>query len=135
MRAKASIFAGIQTLLDSVTLEWGDLEQIVIAGGFGRSLRIEQAQIIGLFPEVDRDKFIFIGNGSLLGARRASFSKNVLKSAHQVAQMMTNIELSDNQSFYDNYMAALFLPHTDLRLFPRMQSLLATVGKDGEEQA
>ncbi len=31
---------------------------------------------------------------------------------------MTNLELSDNIDFMNHYMAALFLPHTDLNLFP-----------------
>ena len=57
------------------------MEQIYVAGGFGKYLRIEQAQSIGLFPEVDVDKFTFVGNGSLLGARLVSFSKDMLKAA------------------------------------------------------
>jgi len=34
--------------------------------------------------------------------------------------MMTNIELSENNDFTDNYIAALFLPHTDEKAFPRI---------------
>lgn len=125
IRAKGAIFAGIQTLLESVALDWGDLEQIYVAGGFGKYLRIEQAQAIGLFPEVDFEKFTFVGNGSLLGARLVSFSKDMLKAAEQVALMMTNVELSDNQLFMDRYMAAMFLPHTDMTHFPEMERVLA----------
>ncbi len=124
VRAKGAIFAGVATLLESVALTWDDLEQIYVAGGFGKYLRIEQAQAIGLFPEVDVQKFTFVGNGSLLGARLVSFSKDMLKAAEQVALMMTNIELSDNQSFMDNYMAAMFLPHTDMTMFPEMERTL-----------
>ena len=61
IRAKAAIFAGIKTLLESVALDWADLEQIFVAGGFGKYLRIEQAMSIGLFPEVDVDKFTVRG--------------------------------------------------------------------------
>jgi len=32
--------------------------------------------------------------------------------------MMTHIELSDNSSFMDKYMGALFLPHTEAGFFP-----------------
>jgi uncharacterized 2Fe-2S/4Fe-4S cluster protein (DUF4445 family) len=131
IRAKAAIFAGIATLLESVALTWDDLEQIYVAGGFGKYLRIEQAQSVGLFPEVDVEKFTFVGNGSLLGARLVSFSKDMLKSAEQVALMMTNIELSDNQSFMDNYMAAMFLPHTDMSLFPEMDATIARLAQRG----
>jgi len=131
VRAKGAIFAGIKTLLESVALDWPDLEQIYVAGGFGKYLRIEQAQSIGLFPEVDVGKFIFVGNGSLLGARLVSFSKDMLKAARQVALTMTNIELSDNQSFMDHYMAAMFLPHTDMVYFPEMERILAETASGG----
>ena len=125
VRAKAAIFAGIMTLLESVALDWADLEQIYVAGGFGKHLRIEQAQAIGLFPEVNMDTFTFVGNGSLLGARLVSFSKDMLKAAEQVARMMTNVDMSDNQVFMDRYVAAMFLPHTDMTYFPTMDAILS----------
>jgi hypothetical protein len=37
---------------------------------------------------------------------------------------MTNFELSETASYMDNYIAALFLPHTDLNLFPRLKERL-----------
>jgi len=129
VRAKAAIFAGVQTLLDSVALSWNDLEQIYIAGGFGRYLRLEQAIALGLFPELPRERFFFVGNGSLLGAALGSFSIDMLKAAHQVALMMTNVELSDNSRFVDHYMAANFLPHTDMTLFPEMERTLARLSQ------
>ena len=127
MRAKAAIFAGVQTLLDSVSLRWRDLEQIMIAGGFGRYLRVEQAMALGLFPELPQNRFTFVGNGSLLGAALGSFSIDMLKTAHNVALMMTNVELSDNPRFVNHYMAANFLPHTDMTLFPEMERTLAGI--------
>ncbi len=41
-----------------------------------------------------------------------------LERAAQIAKSMTNIELSIDQPFMDEYVAAMFLPHTDKRLFP-----------------
>jgi hypothetical protein len=37
---------------------------------------------------------------------------------------MTNFELSDTTSYMDNYIAALFLPHTDINQFPKVKSRL-----------
>jgi uncharacterized 2Fe-2S/4Fe-4S cluster protein (DUF4445 family) len=124
MRAKGAIFAGITTLLNSVGLDLEAVEQVIIAGGFGKYLQVDRAAAIGLFPELDPDRFTFVGNGSLLGARLVSFSKDMLQQAEDVARMMTNIELSDNQYFMDEYMAALFFPHTDMKWFPRMEKIL-----------
>jgi uncharacterized 2Fe-2S/4Fe-4S cluster protein (DUF4445 family) len=87
-------------------------------------LQIDRAAAIGLFPEMDPEKFTFVGNGSLLGARLVSFSKDLLEAAENVARTMTNVELSDNQYFMDEYMAALFFPHTDMKWFPRLAEIL-----------
>ncbi|RJQ42349.1 MAG: DUF4445 domain-containing protein [Gaiellales bacterium] len=124
MRAKGAIFAGITTLLNSVGMDLEAVEQIYIAGGFGKYLQIDRAAAIGLFPEMDPEKFTFVGNGSLLGARLVSFSKDMLEAGEEAARMMTNVELSDNQFFMDEYMASLFFPHTDMKWFPRMAEIL-----------
>ena len=120
IRTKAAIYAGCKVLLDSVGLGFKDLEQVIIAGGFGRHLDLEKAIFIGLLPEMDIDKFIFVGNGSLLGARLLSFSKNLLKETERIAMMMTNLELSNHPTFMNEYIAAMFLPHTDSSAFPQV---------------
>ncbi len=118
IRTKAALYAGCKVLLESVGLGFKDLEQVIIAGGFGRHLDLEKAIFIGLLPELDIDKFIFVGNGSLLGARLLSFSKDLLKETERIALMMTNLELSNHPTFMDEFIAAMFLPHTDSSAFP-----------------
>ena len=120
IRTKAAIYAGCKTLLDSVGLTFSDLDRVIIAGGFGHHLDIETAQIIGLVPDISKEKFIFVGNGSLLGARLLSFSRELLAKALDIARSMTNVELSNNKSFMDEFMAALLIPHTDERAFPHV---------------
>ncbi len=126
MRAKAAVYAGCQTLTKSVGISCSDLQRVIIAGAFGNSIDIKRAITIGLLPDIPEDRFIFIGNGSLLGARLTSFSTDVLDDARRVAGMMTNIELSENVSFMDNYVASLFLPHTNAGEFP---SVLERLGR------
>ncbi|HLA28956.1 MAG TPA: ASKHA domain-containing protein [Syntrophales bacterium] len=118
IRTKGSIYAGCKVLLDSVGLGFKDLDQVIIAGGFGRHLDVEKAIFIGLLPEIDIKKFIFVGNGSLLGARLLSFSQALLKEAEKISLMMTNLELSNHAGFMNEFMAAMFLPHTDVSAFP-----------------
>ena len=129
MRAKAAMFAGCQTLSRSVGTECRDFEQVIIAGAFGSNINIEKSITIGLLPDLPADRFIFVGNGSLLGARLTSFSTDLLDDARRVAQMMTNIELSESADFMNNYIAALFLPHTNAREFPTVSKRLAGVSK------
>ncbi len=125
MRAKAAMYAGYVTLLQSVGLSISSLEQVVIAGAFGSFIDLERAITIGLLPELPLDRFLFIGNGSLLGARLISFCNEMLDDGERVCRMMTNIELSENPAFMDNYMAAMFLPHTHEAEFPGVASRLA----------
>ena len=125
MRAKAAMYAGCQTLSKSVGIECCNFDQVIIAGAFGSHIDIKRAITIGLLPELPEERFIFIGNGSLLGARLTSFSTDLLDDARRVAQMMTNFELSENVDFMNNYVAALFLPHTNTEEFPTVSKKLA----------
>ncbi len=118
IRSKAAMFAGCQTLIKSMGSRCAELDRLIIAGTFGSSLDIENAITIGLLPDIPRDRYIFVGNGSLLGARLTSFSEELLRDGQKIAAMMTNIELSENTDFMANYMAAMFLPHTHAELFP-----------------
>jgi uncharacterized 2Fe-2S/4Fe-4S cluster protein (DUF4445 family) len=117
MRAKAAMYAGFQTLVKSVGLAPPDIEQIIIAGAFGSYINVDKAITIGLLPDLPRERFIFIGNGSLMGARLAEFSIDILRDINRVAGLMTNLELSENHDFMNNYVAALFLPHTNCNEF------------------
>jgi len=128
VRTKAAVYAGCKVLLENAGLTYGELEKVIIAGGFGHYIDIERAQVIGLLPELPLERFIFVGNGSLLGARLFSFSKGFLKEAERVARNMTNIELSNSASFMDEFVAAMFLPHTDQDLFPGVMERLKSGG-------
>lgn len=124
IRAKAAMYAGCNTLTKIVNIDCLGFEQVILAGNFGSSLNVEKAILIGLLPDIPLDRFVFIGNGSLSGARLVAFSTDMLNASRKVAQMMTNIELSENNDFTNNYMAALFLPHTDEKAFPHITEKL-----------
>ncbi len=126
IRAKAAMYAGCQTLAKSVGVNPSSLEQVVIAGAFGSHLDIKRSITIGLLPDIPRERFIFVGNGSLTGARLTSFSTDLLDDARKVAMMMTNLELSERADFMNNYVAALFLPHTHGEEFPSVTKRLAS---------
>ncbi|MBA7642418.1 hypothetical protein ES703_50111 [subsurface metagenome] len=116
-------------MVKSVGLTCPSLEQVIIAGAFGSNIDIAKAITIGLLPDLPVDRFIFIGNGSLLGARLTCFSRDLLDDARGVANMMTNFELSERVDFMNNYVAALFLPHTNIDDFPSVKEKLAKLQK------
>jgi uncharacterized 2Fe-2S/4Fe-4S cluster protein (DUF4445 family) len=128
IRAKGAIYAGISILTESVDIGISDIERIIIAGAFGNYIEVDKAMIIGLLPETDAGKFMFIGNGSLMGARAVSLSRELKEIAEGIAKKMTYLELSVNPSFMDRYVSALFLPHTNVDAFPKVMGLLKQRG-------
>ena len=134
IRAKAAMFAGYLTLLESVGLSINDLDRIIIAGGFGHSINISHAITLGLMPEIPVEKYYFLGNGSLLGARLCCLSAELLSDAHELARGMTNIELSENPAFMDKYTASQFLPHTDGTLFSNTVSSIECIKEQWEKK-
>jgi len=130
IRAKGAIYSGCMTLLIEVGMSIQDIEQIILAGGFGSYVDLEKAMTIGLLPEMDSNKVTFIGNGSLMGARMSSLTNRIRKDVVEVTKKMTNFELSDTPSYMDNYVAALFLPHTDINQFPKLKARFETRKKN-----
>jgi len=124
IRAKGAIYSGCMTLLTEVGMSLADIEHIFLAGGFGSYVDLGKAMTIGLLPELDPEKVTYIGNGSLMGARMSSLTNRIRKDVVEVTKKMTNFELSDTNSYMDNYVAALFLPHTDMNQFPKLKSRL-----------
>ena len=98
--------------------------EIFVAGGFGAHLDIEKAIFIGLLPDIPKERIRFIGNSSLAGARLALLSVNAFHRAEEIANRMTYIELSVHPEFMNEFIASLFLPHTDMELFPTVKESL-----------
>ncbi len=124
LRAKAAVYAGFSVLARSVGIDLGTVQQVLIAGAFGQYLNVEQAIQIGLLPDLPREKFKFLGNTSILGAYLALLSREKRQRITDVAQRMTYLELSADSSFHDEWMSALFLPHTHITDFPSVMELL-----------
>jgi len=120
-RAKAAIYSASAILVKHMGLEMDAVKKIFIAGGFGTSLDVEKAIEIGLLPDLPRKRFKFIGNSSLAGARQIILSVDAQKCAEEIARKITYFELSIDPGYMDEYMAALFFPHTDLNRFPTVK--------------
>jgi uncharacterized 2Fe-2S/4Fe-4S cluster protein (DUF4445 family) len=127
MRAKGAMYAGFRLLLKETGHDFSQLDSFLIAGGLGNYLNIESAIVIGLLPDIPYDKFKYLGNSSVIGAHLALLSSKLQQEGERIAHSMTNMELSVSPGFMEEYMSALFLPHTDLDAFPTVAQL---IGKD-----
>ena len=121
MRAKAAIFAGFTVLGDSVGMPLDAVEQVLIGGGFGQYINVEKAVQIGLLPDMPWERFQFLGNTSLKGAYLALLDHKNTAEIIEIANKMTYIELSADNRFFDAFTSAMFLPHTDMTLFPSIK--------------
>ena len=124
LRTKGAIYAGFSVLVQNIGLELADVEQVYIAGAFGQYINVEKAIQIGLLPDMPWDRFHYLGNTSVLGAFYSLMSRPLRREVIEIAKKMTYLELSADNTFYDQFMSALFLPHTDISSFPSVMSIL-----------
>jgi len=118
IRAKGAIFSAIDTLLQSVDMTVDMIDKVYVAGGIGSGINMKNAVNIGMFPDVELEKFQYIGNSSLTGAYAMVVSDAAIEKCHEVMANMTYLELSTYPGYMDSFVAACFLPHTDRSLFP-----------------
>lgn len=118
IRAKGAIFSAIDTLLKSVDMSVEMIDRVYVAGGIGSGINMKNAVNIGMFPDVEIEKFHYIGNSSLTGAYAMVMSDEATAKCAEVASNMTYLELSTHPGYMDAFVAACFLPHTDRSLFP-----------------
>jgi uncharacterized 2Fe-2S/4Fe-4S cluster protein (DUF4445 family)/uncharacterized glyoxalase superfamily protein PhnB len=121
-RAKAAIYSATAILVKHMHLDFSSIKKIFIAGGFGTYVDVNNAINIGLLADVERERFVFVGNSALAGARQVLLSYEATKIANEIAKKTTCFELSVDPAYMDEYMAALFFPHTDLALFPSFKN-------------
>jgi uncharacterized 2Fe-2S/4Fe-4S cluster protein (DUF4445 family) len=124
LRAKAAIYAGFTVLAESVGVPLEMAERVLVGGSFGKYINVEKAIQIGLLPDMDWDRFRFLGNTSVKGSYLALISRQARDRIAEIAASMTYIELSADNRFYDAFTSALFLPHTDMALFPSVEQIV-----------
>ena len=107
LKAKAAVFAGIQSLLESQNMSFSDLKKLHLAGGFAKYMDLKSAVAIGMLPDVP---FNIVGNTSLAGASRLAAAPSMMEEFIRLSDQPREIPLNDIPSFEDNYIDALMLP-------------------------
>jgi uncharacterized 2Fe-2S/4Fe-4S cluster protein (DUF4445 family) len=126
VRAKAAIYAGFTVLSENVGFPLEAVDKILVGGSFGKYINVEKAVQIGLLPDLEWSRFEFLGNTSVRGAYYALLDYRRRERITEIAKRMTYIELSADNTFYEAFTSALFLPHTDMAKFPRVAEALTT---------
>jgi uncharacterized 2Fe-2S/4Fe-4S cluster protein (DUF4445 family) len=118
LKSKAAMFTILSLICRKVGMSFDDLKSIYIAGNFGNHVDPEMAVRIGMIPDLPLEIYHAIGNSSLLGASMLTCDRTVLEEAERVRSMITYVELNVNVELMNEFRGALFIPHTDRKLFP-----------------
>ena len=124
IKAKGAIYSGASVLIESLGMDFSVIDKVYIAGGIGNNLNIENSILIGLLPDIEREKFVYIGNSSLVGSYLALISKDAKKKVQEIGTEMTYVELSVYPTYMDEFISACFLPHTNIEQFPTVKAIL-----------
>ena len=124
IRAKGAIYSGVAVLIESLGMDFSIIDKVLIAGGIGNNLNIENSILIGLLPDIEREKFKYIGNSSLVGSYLTLISNEAKQKLQEIGSQMTYVELSVYPSYMDEFISACFLPHTNIEQFPTVKELI-----------
>ena len=121
IRAKGSIFSAVMTMLNALDMDVSVIDSVYVAGGIGSGINMDNAVRIGMLPDIERERFHYIGNSSLAGAYAALTGTQAEEKIAELGRSMTYLELSTVPGYMDSFVAACFLPHTDASLFPSVK--------------
>jgi len=108
--AKAAVRTGIEALLHEMNITWEEIEEVVIAGGFGTAINPSSAIAIGMFPPLPLERFREAGNAAGTGARLALLSMSQREKAEEIARRISYLELMTKPDFSIQFSRALFFP-------------------------
>ena len=101
--AKGAIYAGIKIICERAGVSCDDIDEVILAGGFGYFLKPEDASAIGLIPDELAGKCVSGGNTSLKGALRFACGERITSKPEV-------INLAEDSTFDELYMSALNFP-------------------------
>lgn len=108
--SKAAVCGAIGVLLNKCKLTVSDIRHVYLAGAFGTYTNIANATRLGIIPEFPNATVHPIGNGALSGAYATLVSRGCRAAAEDVARKMAYIDLMVDTDFYEEYLAALYIP-------------------------
>jgi uncharacterized 2Fe-2S/4Fe-4S cluster protein (DUF4445 family) len=119
--AKGAFLSAANLLLNIESRTNIDLDQILLAGGFGTYINKENAAFIGLFPEVDQNNIFQIGNSAGVGAQLFIKDFEQRNVANTIAHQIRYRDIATSPKFQMEYAFSLYFPHYNLNKFPKIQ--------------
>ncbi len=123
-KAKAAIHTGILLLMKKMKIEEREIGKVIVAGAFGNYIDIDSARVIGMYPELPLDKFVFVGNSAGTGARMMLLSRTARRMGEKIANEVNHLELAAEGNFEAEFMMSLYLPYQDLNAYPMVGQMI-----------
>ena len=122
---KAAANTMVACLLEASEIDPSAIDIIYMVGGFGEHIDLESAITIGMYPDVDRSKFVSIGNGSLNGCYKLLTDREQYSRIRHICENIYYLEFAQFPDFIMKMSAAGFFPHTDLESYPSVIKKMA----------
>lgn len=113
--AAGAIRAGTSIMMRQAGLTEEDIDEVLLAGGFGNFIRRSNARRIGILPQIPVSKVRFVGNAASMGARLVLLSRPHRREADDIAESATHIDLSMDPEFQMEFSTAMLFPEEDMR--------------------
>jgi len=97
--AKGAVRAGIEVLLERAAVGVADLQEILLTGSFGASLRVESLKSIGILAENMVVNTRFVREGVLVGIVRFVSASGAIPALDKLAQVLRIVPLSGTPVF------------------------------------
>ena len=120
IRSKGAMYTILTVLCQSIGLDFKDIHRFYIAGSFGNYIDPEMAVLIGMLPDVPLERFVPLGNAAGKGTIEFLKNREAFSELKQILANLTYLEMNVRPEFMQLLTGALFLPHTDLSLFPNV---------------
>ena len=118
LKSKAAMYTILSVITNKVGVNLGDIKHVYIAGTFGNHIDPAMAIRIGMLPDRPLEVYQGLGNTAGRGAAMLLCDRSLLEDIRRVCNQITYVELNVNMELMNEFRGALFLPHTDPRLFP-----------------
>jgi len=130
IRSKGAMYTILNVVIQSVGIEFKDIDKFYVAGAFGSYIDPEKAITIGMLPDIPRNRFVGLGNAAGKGAVEFLLNKDAMVEVEKIKQNITYLEMNVRGDFMNQLTGALFLPHTDISRFPSVKEKLARLDQN-----
>ena len=94
-------------MIENAGISMAEVDRLVIAGGFGSYLNLENAGKIGLIPPALARKASPIGNGALLGAAMVLLNQDFIELSSRLARQAETVDLAASSIFQARYLEGM----------------------------